>query len=202
MGRTELKTLIVCIIAVCIGIPSTAQEVLDSTATIGLDEVVVTASTTQHKLNGDEYLVTGNMRERSGNVSELLNLLPGVKVNRMNNSLSVENKNNVILLVNGKQYSADYIKSISLDRVIRINVIKNPSGRYTSEGYDAVIDLKVRDYDGLDFSVSNFSIMNFQNNGKDKVMMEQPLASFSYTRNKISVFGSYIYGLSKWNTPY
>lgn len=202
MGKTELRTLIVCIIAVCIEIPSTAQEVLDSTATIGLDEVVVTASTTQHKLNGDEYLVTGNMRERSGNVSELLNLLPGVKVNRMNNSLSVENKNNVILLVNGKQYSADYIKSISLDRVIRINVIKNPSGRYTSEGYDAVIDLKVRDYDGLDLSVSNFSIMNFQNNGKDKVMMEQPLASFSYTRNKISVFGSYIYGLSKWNTPY
>ena len=202
MGKTELKTLIVCIIAVCIEIPSTAQEVLDSTATIGLEEVVVTASTTRHKLNGDEYLVTGNMRERSGNVSELLNLLPGVKVNRMNNSLSVENKNNVILLINGKQYSADYIKSINLDRVVRINIIKNPSGRYTSEGYDAVIDLKVRVYDGLDFSISNFSIMNFQNNGKDKVMMEQPLASFSYTRNKISVFGSYVYGLSKWNTPY
>lgn len=202
MRRIELKTLFSCIMLLCIEISSMAQEVSDSTTMIGLDEVIVVASTTQHKLNGDDYLVTGEMRERSGNVSELLNLLPGVKVNRMNNSLSVENKSNVILLVNGKQYSADYIKSINLDRIVRINVIKNPSGRYTSEGYDAVIDLKVRDYDGLEFSVSNFSILNFQNNGKDKVMMEQPLASFSYTRNKISVFGSYVYGLSKWNTPY
>lgn len=167
MRRIELKTLFSCIMLLCIEISSMAQEVSDSTTMIGLDEVIVVASTTQHKLNGDDYLVTGEMRERSGNVSELLNLLPGVKVNRMNNSLSVENKSNVILLVNGKQYSADYIKSINLDRIVRINVIKNPSGRYTSEGYDAVIDLKVRDYDGLEFSVSNFSILNFQNNGKD-----------------------------------
>lgn len=56
----------------------------DSISTQTLDEVTVTASTTRHKLNGDEYLVTGNMRERSGNISELLNLLLGVKVNRMN----------------------------------------------------------------------------------------------------------------------
>ena len=202
MRRFELKTLIVCIMVMCVAISSMAQEHSDSINTIGLDEVVVTASNTLHLIDGDEYLVTGDMRERSGNIPELLNLLPGIKVNRMDNSLSVENKNNVILLVNGKRYSIDYIKSINLDRVVRIKVVKNPSGRYISEGYDAVIDLKVRDYDGLEFSLSNFLIINFKNNGSDKVMMEQPLASFSYTRNRISIFGSYVYGVSRWNTPY
>lgn len=32
--------------------------------------------------------------------------------------------------------------------------------------------------------------------------MEQPLAAFSFTRNRISIFGTLVYGLSKWNTPY
>lgn len=200
----EIKVSIVCIIVICFAMSSMAQErqLQDSTTMIGLEEVVVTASTTRHLISGDEYIVTEDMRDRSGNISELLNLLPGVRVNRIDNSLSVENKNNVILLVNGKRYSVDYIKSITVDRIIRISITKNPSGRYTSEGYDAVIDLKVRDYDGFDLTVSNFSIINFQNNESDKVMMEQPLASFSYTRDKISIFGSYIYGLSRWNTPY
>lgn len=201
MGSIKYKILIAYIMVVCVEISSMAQEHSDSTTTIGLDEVVVNANTTRHWINGDEYLVTGDMRERSGNIPELLNLLPGIKVNRMDNSLSVENKKNVILLVNGKRYSIDYVKSISLDRVVRVRVNKNPSGRYISEGYDAIIDLKVRDYDGLELSVANFSIVNPTNNGSDKVMMEQPSTSFSYTRYRISVFGAYVYGTSKWNTP-
>ncbi len=202
MGRIELKMLIACIIAICVETSLRAQEYSDSITEIELDEIVVKASTTRHLINGDEYLVTKNMRDRSGNIPELLNLLPGIKLNRLDNSLSVENKNNVILLVNGKRYSMDYIKSINLDKVVKVMIIKNPTGRYISEGYDAIIDLKIRDYDGLEFSLANFSIINPNNNGREKIMMEQPLASFSYSRNNISIFGSGVYGISKWNTPY
>lgn len=143
--------------------PLMAQEHSDSTNTVDLEEVVVTASTTQHSVAGYEYLVTEEMRSQSGNIPELLNLLPGIKLNRIDNSVSVENKNNIILLVNGKRYSPDYIKSINLDRVVRVKIDKSPSGRYVSEEYDAVIDLKVRNYDGLDVMVSNFAIINATN---------------------------------------
>lgn len=204
MNKGNLKHIIASVIALCFEVPSMALEIhlSDSTHTAGLNEILVTVSTTRHLVNGNEYIVTNDMRERSGSVSELLNLIPEVKVNRINNSLSVENKNNVLMLVNGKRYSADYIKSINIDRVVRIKVIKNPTGRYVSEGYDAIIDLKIRDYDGFEFAASNFAIINFNNNEKDKVMMEQPSASFTFTQNKIAFFASYVYGASKWNTPY
>lgn len=76
-----ITLFLVCLAAIDV-MAQTRQP--DSISTQTLDEVTVTASTTRHKLNGDEYLVIGNMRERSGNISELLNLLLGVKVNRMN----------------------------------------------------------------------------------------------------------------------
>ncbi len=185
-------------------IPTKAQESQkqETDTTIVLEDITATAPMTRHLIDGDEYIITEQMRERSGNVAELLNLLPSVKVNRMDNSLSVENKNNVVLLVNGKRYSVDYIKSINPERIVGVKVIKKPTGRYVSEGYDAIIDLKVRSYDGIDLSASNFMILNFNNNGHDKVMMEQPSVSFTYTQNRFSVFGSYAHGLSKWNTPY
>lgn len=169
---------------------------------ISLEEVMVTAPLIRHTPEGDEYQVTAQMKERGSSVTEVLGFLPGVKVNRMDNAVSVDNKRNVLCLVNGKAYSSDYIKAIDPERITRVKVIRNPNGRYVSEGYDAVIDLKVRQYDGADLSLSNLLIANPDHNDGDVVMMEQPSASFTYTQDRLSLFGFYAYGNSRWNTPY
>lgn len=179
-----------------------AQVVVDSDSlSIELDEVVIKAAWVKHSADSEEYIVTDEMREKGITALELLNKVHGLRLDRATNRITINNKSNVLLIVNGKEYAYDYIKSISPDNITRIRVIKNPKGRYLSEGYDAVIDLSVRYNDGIDFVGSNFLILNpSKNNGKNHVMMEQPMASFTYTKNKLSLFGTYVYGVSKWNT--
>ena len=40
-----------------------------------------------------------------------------------------------------------------------------------------------------------------KNNGSNHILMEQPAFNIAYTHNKISIYGSGGYGISKWNTP-
>ncbi len=180
-----------------------SQEYKNSDSlSIKLDEIVVRAAWIKHSPDMDEYIVTNEMRKKGITALELLDKVHGLRLDRITNKIVINNKSNVLLIVNGKEYAYDYIKTINPENITRIKVIKNPKGRYLSEGYDAVIDLSVRYYDGTELTGSNFLIINpTKNNGDNHVMMEQPMASFTYTKNKITFFASYVYGISKWNTP-
>lgn len=57
---------------------------------------------------------------------ELVATIPGIQQNRMDNSLSVNNRNNILLLVNGKRHAADYIRNIDPANIVRITVNTNP----------------------------------------------------------------------------
>lgn len=59
----------------------------------------------------------------------------------------------------------------------------------------------MRALDGLNVSLSNFLVANPNNNSGDIIQMEQPNASFNFTKDKVTLFGSYTYGDSHWNTP-
>ena len=168
-----------------------------------LKEVIITASNVKHKVNEDEYFITERMKQKSGgNILGLIATIPGIQLNKLNNTLSINNKNNILLLINDKPYSIEYIKNIDPQNVVRIIVNKNPKGRYTSTEYDAIINVKLRDLKGLNINISNFLILNPNNNSGDIVMMEQPGGSFTFSKNKISLYGSYVYGNSHWNTPF
>lgn len=168
---------------------------------VELNEVIVKAAWVKHSVDLDEYIVTNEMREKGITALELLDNVHGLRLDRITNKIVINNKNNVLLIVNGKECAYDYIKSINPENITRVKIIRNPKGRYLSEGYDAVIDLSVRYYDGIEMIGSNFLIINpTKNNGNKHIMMEQPMVSFTYTKNKLTFWGDYVYGISKWNT--
>ncbi len=174
----------------------------DEIRTDSIPEVTVTAELVKHTADGDQYLITDQMRSMGINTYELLAHIPGVQLNRASNQILINNKSNILILVNGRPQSKDFIMSLPPETIKQVKVIHNPKGRYSSEGYDAVIEIISRKADGWDINLSNMMIANpSKNNGSDHVLMEQPAFNIAYTHNKISIYGSAVYGKSKWNTP-
>lgn len=168
-----------------------------------LKEVTVTASGVNYQVDRNIYVVTDEMRNKSSDAQELLDHIHGVRVDKVSNTIKVGNETVVLLLVDGMQQSQEYIKNLSPERIQRIEVVNEPTGRYLSEGYAAIINYVLKkDYTGYDLLVRNFAIISpFGSNGDDWLMNEQPMVNFTYTRNRISLYGTFIYGRSRWNTP-
>jgi len=167
-----------------------------------LDEVKVSASGVLYTVDRNTYIVTPQMIEGVSNGQELLNKIHGVRFDRVSNTVKVGNETNVLLLVDGMQQSQEYIKNLLPERINKIEVVNEPSGRFLSEGYSAIINFILKkDYTGYDIYVRNFSIVNpGGTNGDDWLMNEQPGGGFTYTRKKINIYGSFVHGRSRWNT--
>jgi hypothetical protein len=179
-----------------------AQETSDTTHTVNLSEVTVEAKLVKRTADGDQYLITNQMREMGLNSFELLACIPGLQLNRALNQILINNKSNILFLVNGRSQSKDFIMTISPETIKLVKVIQNPKGRYSSEGYDAVIEIITRKAEGWDVNLSNMLLVNpSKNNGSNHVLMEQPAFNIGYTHSKVSVYASGGYGTSKWNTP-
>jgi hypothetical protein len=179
-----------------------AQEVSDTINTVNLSEVTVEAKLVKRTADGDQYLITDQMRNMGMNSLELLACIPGLHLNRALNQILINNKSNILFLVNGRQQSKDFIMSVSPETIKLVKVIQNPKGRYSSEGYDAVIEIVTRKAEGWDVNLSNMLLANpSKNNGSDHVLMEQPSFNIAYTHNRVSIYASGVYGTSKWNTP-
>ena len=167
-----------------------------------LSEVSVTAGIVQHKVDRNSYLVTADMRQGTSNAQELLNKIHGVRFDKVSNTIKVGTESDVLLLVDGMQQSQEYIKTLLPERINRIEVVNEPSGRYVSEGYSAIINFILKkDYTGYDINIDNFSILNVSGtNGDDWLATEQPRIGLTYTRNNINIYGMYMSGRRRWNT--
>lgn len=168
-----------------------------------LDETVVTVTTIENKVDRNSYLVTNKMREQASNAQELLDLIHGVRYDKLSNSIKVGNETAVLLLVDDMQQSETYIKNLPVERISKIEVITEPTGRYLSEGYAAIVNFRLKkDYSGYDVNVLNMSMTSFAGyNGDNWLINDQPSIGVTYTKDKINVFANYTYGRIKMNTP-
>lgn len=168
-----------------------------------LDETIVTASHVEYKIDRNSYLVTDKMRERAANAEELLDQIHGVRFDKISNSIRVGTETAVLLLVDGIQQSEIYIRNLPPERIARIEVITEPSGKYLSDGYAAIINfLLKKDYNGYDIHARNFSMTSFAGyNGSDWLINEQPGIGITYTTDKLNIFADYVYANVHMNTP-
>jgi hypothetical protein len=92
------------------------------------------------------------------------------------------------------------VKNLAPDRVARIEVIRNPSGRYHTEGYTSVINIVLKkNYKGFDSSLEEEHLYSLdQSYGNDQLFRRTSTADLTYTYKKVNVYGSY--SNSKSNT--
>ncbi|WP_324721098.1 TonB-dependent receptor domain-containing protein [Salinimicrobium sp. HB62] len=126
-----------------------------------LDEVVVTAETTQVEVRLDKkiYNIGKDLTTAGGTVADALNNVPSVAVD-INGGISLRGNENVRILINGKPSamagfgSTDVLAQLPADAIERVEVITSPSARYDAEGTAGILNIILRKEKTLGFNGS------------------------------------------------
>ena len=168
-----------------------------------LEGAIVTGKTVQRNIDKTVYTVTRRMREPVGNAIQLAGQLPGVRFDRITDDVKVDNQSSVLLLVNDVQRDKAYTGSLSPDRIESIEVIKNPTGRFVSDDYYAVINFILKKDDaGYEMRLDNFTILDpAGNNGSDWLVNEQPKINFNLFNKQVDANLNFVTARIRWNYP-
>lgn len=155
-----------------------------------LDGVIVTASNKTNKVDRDVYYVNKDLRAGTVTSQELLGRLSGVTFNQYDKSITVNGSSKVLILVDGIEKDQDMIKNLPSDRIERVEVIKDPVGKYATDGYTSVINIILKkDYAGIDVFVTNTTFLDFVgSNGGDIFTQNMGNVNVTYTRKKLNVY--------------
>jgi hypothetical protein len=157
-----------------------------------LKEISVKGNARQNKIDRDVFTITKDLRAGTSSSSELLGKLNGVNFNRYDKSISVDGKTNVLILVDGVEKDQTMAKNLAPERIERIEVIKDPVGKYATDGYSAVINIILKkDYSGVDFFIGNTAFFDVVNsNGKFPFAQDYGNMNLTYTYKKFDVYVS------------
>ncbi|MDR2809082.1 MAG: outer membrane beta-barrel protein [Tannerellaceae bacterium] len=172
-------------------------------AEVYLEEITVTGKSLPSKIDRRTYPVTPHMREGTFHAIDLLDKIQGIQYDPSTQTLKVNHQTNILLLLDGIQQSAVYIKNLSPEQIRAIEVIREPSGRFISEGYEVIVNLiPEKQAKGYDVFVSDISMVNMAgSNGKEWLAEEQPVAGISYMNRRTVVYAAGLYNREKWNMP-
>ena len=117
-----------------------------------LKEVVVTAEGRKADATVERYLISEQIRKSSSNVAQMLNQLPGMRVDYASETVKIEQNTDVPVIVNGKEVTPEYVMSINPKRVKSVEVQRYPKGKYSDQ--PIILDIKLYDdYTGWDVAV-------------------------------------------------
>lgn len=194
----------VMVASINISLAQTANQT-DSIAgkVIELDEVIIKAMLVKHDSHSDEYRIIPELTQGTSSAYDVLSRLPGIAYNNINNSISVRMDKSVLIEVNGHRVSPEYVQSLSLDRISKIQVVYVPTARYATEGIHYVINIKLKnDYIGHDLYFGNYTMISAGgNNGSNTVSNEQPKVQYMYSGKNIDVNAGYGFADINWNYP-
>ena len=157
-----------------------------------INEVTVKGSARQNKIDRDVFAITKELRAGTSTSQELLGKLNGVNYNRYDKSISVNGNKKVLLLIDGVEKDQQMAKTLNPDRIDRVEVIKDPVGKYATDGYAAVINIVLKkDYSGLDFYVGNTSFFDVVGtNGSHPFVQDYGNMNLTYTYKKLNIYVS------------
>lgn len=116
-----------------------------------LNEVVVTGVASQMKFELDRkvFTVDANIASAGASASELLESIPSVEVDQ-DGEVSLRGNSSVTVWINGKESGltadnrAQILEQIPAETIERIEVITNPSAKYSPEGTAGIINIVLK----------------------------------------------------------
>lgn len=155
-----------------------------------LEAASVSASSRSSEIDRDVQLVTKEMKDGAPAAKYVLDKMNGVHYDEFNNSIKVDNDDRVIILVDGIQKDQEYVKNLDPDRLKKVEVIRDPSGRYGMEGYSAVINIILdKNYMGVEVLLQERGLFDVDAIKKEYIPVQNsPSATVTYTYGKYSVY--------------
>jgi len=150
------------------------------------------------KIDRDVFVITKELKAGTATARELLGRLNGVQYNPYDQSLMVNGDKNILILLDGIEKDQNMAKTLSPDRIDRVEVIKNPVGKYAADGYKTVINIITKkDFSGIDVTANFNPMFNFIDpHGNNVFIQENANLNFLYTYKKLNLYASYF----NWNS--
>ncbi|NOR87236.1 MAG: hypothetical protein GQ527_06470 [Bacteroidales bacterium] len=157
-----------------------------------LGEIVIAAKTTETEIDKDIVFITKKNKTGTSDTKDVLNKLSGIHYDYYLKALTVDGEKNIMLLVNGLQKDDEYIKNISPDRIKKVEIIRDPDGKYGIQNYAAVINIILKmNYEGIELSVNNDALFDPDAENKINILpLNTFYTSINYTKNIINVYGA------------
>jgi len=116
---------------------------------VNLEEVVITANISAYKIELDKkvYTVTKDIANNGGSLVDVMENVPSVQV-EVDGNISIRGNGNVRILIDGKINGltniTSLLKTIPAGSIDKIEVITNPSSKYSSEGAGGIINVVLK----------------------------------------------------------
>ena len=170
---------------------------LQSVAT-ALQNVTVSASKPVYMSDGEKtlYNVTEDPGVQTGTAADALQNAPGVEVD-IEGNVTLRGVSGVEIWINDKpsRLNAEnlktYLQQLPANSLERIEVITNPSAKYSAEGTGGIINIVTKS------NIKKNSFLSFGVNGSTRPMAS-PWISYMFTNEKFSI-NIYLYGYYYFN---
>lgn len=156
-------------------------------SSIQLSEALVVGERTKARQDLDKtiFYVNKKMRRASNTGIDMVKLVPGVQVDLLHN-ISLEGKQNVLVMVNGIERDASYLNQLNSDNIDKIEIETNPGTKYSSEISGIInIILKKDQMHGVNGHIYAEIPVNYNE------VYSFPSVSINYNYKRINIFSSY-----------
>src|SRR5690242_5388071 len=158
-----------------------------------LDQVEISSerSLFNHDIDRRVYNVDHDLMAKSSSVSDLLQNIPSVQVD-IDGNVSLRGSSDVMVLINGKKSAlmgksrADVLQQLPAASIEKIEVITNPSARFTPEGTSGIINIVTKK--GAGSGVHGDVTGHLGATGRHNENL-----SLGYRPRKLDLFGNYSY---------
>lgn len=199
-----MRTLIITL-SFCSSLYVSAQvtQSTDSIANQELKVAEVVATQVTRRADRNVYTILDRDRAKYFSPLALLECIPGIHFNRLNEEVSINGNKQIAYQVNGVDKSADQVRTLPARSIQAIELIHTPTGKYQESGIKYVVNYVLKDnYTGLDLNLENFTIASLsKHNGDDIIANEQPKLSLQYISKRWNINAGYVFGDFHWNYP-
>jgi len=171
-----------------------------TTAKKQLEEVIVKAgkSLFQQKPEGTIVNVENSILTKGSTALQVLERSPGVVINHRDNSISLNGKNGVVVMLNGKlmrlpiEQLVSLLDGMSADDIATIELLTTPPAKYDAEGSAGVINIVLKK-NKKQGDNAGISITGGYGKGEKGVAT----MNFSHNTKRMNVYGSYTFSHNK-----
>ncbi len=170
-----------------------------------LTEVVVKGRkpVVEQKIDMTVINVQGSVLAEANNSLEVIQLAPGVKISDNEDQITMNGKEGVDVMINGKLSKLSgrdlvkFLKSMRSNTLQSVEVISNPSSRYDVSGNRGILNIKMKkvQMEGVNGSV-NTELSQGEHTRGDVG------GEINYARNNFNVYGYLGYHFGKYRTTY
>ncbi|MFD2588182.1 TonB-dependent receptor domain-containing protein [Croceitalea marina] len=156
-----------------------------------LSEVVVEARKPMFEQKTDRLVVNvkNSITSAGGTALEVLERSPGIIVNRGQNTLSMNGKDGVLIMINGKLSRQplpavmQMLDGMNSQNIESIELISNPPAKYEAAGNAGIIDIRMAQQEDLGMNGSASLTAGYGRNDKEGATL-----NLNYRKNKINLY--------------